>query len=71
MASLISNLLWQTALAKSAKTVSHLASSVVCELVNSVEFDCGDRISILVFFQEMCWVEVQHQVLWIFLERLL
>ena len=66
MASIISNLLQRTALAKNATSSTSFgvtASNLVCRLVNSVEFDCSNRILIFFFFQEISMVEVQHQVL--------
>ena len=62
MASLIWNLLRQTALAKNATSSTSfgvIASNLVCRLVSSVEFDSSDRILISFFFQEIHWVKPQ------------
>ena len=62
MASLISNLLWRTALAKNTTYLTSfcvIASNLVCRLVNSVECYCSDRILISFFYQEISLVESQ------------
>ena len=66
MGSLILNLSRRATVAKNATPSTSfgvIASNLVYWLVNSVEFDCSDRILTCFFFQEIFMVEVHDPVL--------